>query len=102
MIWELAQDYVPGQPAPLMQAIKGALGTPGQVSVTRSNNNATLAFNGIALGSYRVEWTSNLFGGPWNTLLVTNVPATGGLLQITDHGVFSNQPLRFYRVQTPP
>jgi chitinase len=102
MIWELAQDYVPGQPAPLMQAVKGALGTPGQVSLVKSNNDASLAFNGIALGSYRVEWASNLSGGLWNTLLITNVPAAGGLLRVTDPGVFTNQPLRFYRVQSPP
>ena len=102
MIWELAQDYVPGQPAPLMQAVKGALGTPGHVSLVRTNNDASLAFNGIALGSYRVEWASNFLGGLWNTLLITNVPAAGGQLRVTDPGVFTNQPLRFYRVQSPP
>jgi chitinase len=102
MIWELAQDYVPGQPAPLVQAIKGALCAPGQVSLARTNNDASLAFNGIALGSYRVEWASNLLDSLWNTLLITNVPAAGGLLRVTDHGVFTNQPLRFYRVQSPP
>jgi hypothetical protein len=70
--------------------------------LARSNNDAGLAFDGIALGSYRVEWASNLSGGLWNTLLITNVPAAGGLLQVTDHGAFTNQPLRFYCVQTPP
>jgi chitinase len=102
MIWELAQDYVPGQPAPLVQALKTALSAPGQVSLVKSNNDASLAFNGIALGSYRVEWSSNLLGGLWNTLLITNVPAAAGLLKVTDYGVFTNQPLRFYRVQSPP
>ncbi len=102
MIWELAQDYVPGQPAPLVQALKTALATPGQVSLVKSNNDVSLAFNGIALGSYRVEWASNLLGGLWNTLLITNVSAAGGVLRVTDHGAFTNQSLRFYRVQSLP
>ena len=61
-----------------------------------------LTFDAIALGSYRVQWTSNMFGGPWNTLLVTNFSGPGIPLQIKDTGAVTNQPWRFYRVQTPP
>jgi hypothetical protein len=35
-------------------------------------------------------------------LLTTNVTGLGGALQIIDFGARSNQPGRFYRIQTPP
>jgi chitinase len=102
MIWEIAQDHVGVQPGPLMQALKQALSTPGLISLQKSNNDMDLTFDAIALGSYRVQWTSNMFGGPWNTLLITNFPGPGIPLQIKDTGAATNQPWRFYRVQTPP
>jgi hypothetical protein len=102
MIWELAQDHSGGQPGPLFQAVKQALATPGFTNLQSSNNNASLSFNGIALGSYRVQWSSNLTAGTWNTLLITNVSNTGGVLQVTDPGAITNRSPRFYRVQTPP
>jgi chitinase len=102
MIWELAQDHQGGQSSPLVQALKQALATPGLTNLQNSNNNVNLIFNGIALGSYRVEWISNLMFGVWNTLLITNVPDAGGVLQVTDTGVMTNQLQRFYRIQTPP
>ena len=104
IIWELAQDHQGGQPSPLVQAIKQALATPGLTNLQNSNNNINLTFNGIALGSYRVQWISNLTVGVWNTLLITNVPEAdaGGILQVTDTGVMTNQLQRFYRIKTPP
>jgi len=102
MIWELAQDHQSGQPSPLVQALKQALATPGLTSIQNSNNDINLFFNAIALGSYRVQWMSNMTAGAWNTLLITNVSNAGGVLQVTDTGVLPNQLQRFYRIQTPP
>jgi hypothetical protein len=47
-----------------------------------------------------VQWTSNVGGALWNTLAVTNVPGTGGVLHVSDPS--ANQEQRFYRIQTPP
>jgi chitinase len=101
MIWELAQDHQNGQPDPLLQSIKQALATPGLTAIEATSQNVTLSFDSVPLGSYRVQWTSDLTANSWNTLMVTNVSGPGGLLQVTD----SNPPTaaqRFYRVQTPP
>jgi len=102
MIWEISQDHTPDAIDPLMQANHGALATPGLVNLQPSNNDVILTFNGTALGSYAVQWISNCTAGVWNTLLITNVSNTGGVLQVTDAGVFPNQLQRFYRVKTPP
>jgi chitinase len=102
MIWELAQDHTPNVTDPLLQAVKQAVATPGLSNLQSSGFDMDLTFNSIALGSYRVQWCSDLTFGVWNTLLVTNVPGSGGPLQITDSGVVTNQPARFYRIQTPP
>jgi chitinase len=102
MIWELAQDHQSGQPSPLVQALKLALATPGLTGIQNSNNDVNLFFNAIALGSYRVQWMSNLTAGVWNTLLITNVSNAGGILQVIDSGVIASQLQRFYRIQTPP
>ena len=100
MIWELAQDHTPNLPDPLLQAIKQAVATPGQTSLQTSGNDINLIFSSIALGSYQVEWSSDL--SVWNTLMTTNIPGLGGPLQITDAGAVTNQSMRFYRIQTPP
>jgi chitinase len=101
MIWELAQDHQGGQADPLLQAVKQALATPGLISIQSTGPDIELNFASIPLGSYCVEWNSNLAGNVWNTLAVTNVSGTGGILQIFDPDTASaNQ--RFYRVQTPP
>jgi len=102
MIWELAQDHTPNTPDPLLQAVKQALATPGQVNLQISGNDINLTFSSIALGSYRVQWSSGLTAGLWNTLLITNISGSGGPLQITDFGALTNQLERFYRIQTPP
>lgn len=101
MIWDLTQDHQSGQPDPLLQALKQAFATPGQMGIQNGGQNVELNFASLPLGSYRVEWKSNLISSVWNTLTVTNVSGSGGVLQISDNSV-SNQYQRFYRVQTPP
>ena len=102
MIWELAQDHTSNQTDPLLQAVKAAVATPGQSYLQSNGYDMNLTFSSIALGSYRVQWSSDLTPGVWNTLLVTNTPGAGEPLQVTDPGVGTNQPARFYRIQTPP
>jgi chitinase len=101
MIWELAQDHGSGGPDPLLQAFKQALAAPGATSIQLLNQGIDLSFTSLPLGSYRIQWTSNLSFNAWNTLTITNVSGSGGFLQITDPDP-SNQPQRFYRVKSPP
>ncbi len=101
MIWELAQDFIKGQPDALLQAVKQSLASPGGMTIQQTDQGVTLSFNGIALGAYRVQWTDDLSSASWNTLIVTNVSGPGMPLQVIDTNSFS-QPQRFYRVQTPP
>jgi hypothetical protein len=100
MIWELAQDHHAGQPDPLLQSIKQALATPGSTAIQLNGQTVDLGFASMPLGSYRVQWSSNVSSGPWNTLAVTNVPGTGGVLHVLDPLLRPGQ--RFYRIQTPP
>jgi chitinase len=100
MIWELAQDHQAGQPDPLLQSIKQALATPGATAIQLKGQSVDLGFTSMPLGLYRVQWSSNVSGGPWNTLALTNNSSTGGVLHIADP--FANQAQRFYRIQTPP
>lgn len=102
MIWELAQDHSANTPDPLLQAVKQAVATPGQSNLQSSGFDVNLTFSSIALGSYRVQWSSDLTLGVWNTLVVTNISGPGGPLQISDQGALTNYPGRFYRIQTPP
>jgi len=101
MIWALGQDYTSGQPEPLLQAIQYALTTPGSLTIQRPNQGINVGFASLPLGSYRVQWSSNLAAVSWNTLTVTNVSGPGGWLQIPDPNA-ATQMHRFYRVQTPP
>jgi chitinase len=101
MIWALGQDHVSGQPEPLLQAIQQALNTPGSLTIQRTNQAVNVGFASLPLGSYRVQWSSNLAAASWNTLAVTNVSGPGGWLQIPDPNA-AVEPHRFYRVQTPP
>ncbi|HLX95934.1 MAG TPA: glycoside hydrolase family 18 protein [Verrucomicrobiae bacterium] len=105
MIWELAQDYFvtlpAGQRQPLLQSIKQGLATPAFTDIQLGSQQVTLGFAGLPLGAYRVQWTSNLPADNWNTLVVTNTPATGSALLVTDP-VTRDEPQRFYRVETPP
>jgi len=100
IIWELAQDHHAGQPDPLLQAIKQALATPGEVAIQRNGSDIDLSFASIPLGSYRLQWSTDLSSGSWNTLAVTNISGTGGVLHVQDP--VANHAQRFYRVETPP
>lgn len=100
MIWELAQDFTPGQPQPLIQAIKQSLATPALTFVQKNGGYVDFDFTSLPLADYRILWSSNLSNGAWNTL-TTNVHGTGGVLQYMDPTPAS-QPQRFYRIQTPP
>jgi len=100
IIWELAQDHKPGKMDPLLQAIKGTLTTPGSISLQRSGQNFSLSFTSAPLGSYQIQWTTNL--AQWNSLLTTNVGlvSTGGVIQVS--GSATGQVQHFYRVKTIP
>lgn len=100
MIWELAQDHKANQTDPLLAAIKQALATPGKTGIQRNGQIVDLSFTSAPLGSYRVQWTANLPQTNWNTLLVTNVSGTGGVLHVPDSS--ATQASKFYRVKTPP
>jgi chitinase len=100
MIWELAQDYVPAQPQPLVQAIKQSLTTPNVMGIQRNGTNVNISFTSLPLANYRILFNSNLAGNVWSTI-TTNVQGTGSVLQFTDPTP-ATQPQRFYRVQTPP
>jgi chitinase len=101
IIWELSQDHQSNKPDPLLQALKQALTTPGKLAIQRAATNVSLTFTSAPLGSYQVQWSSNLTA--WNSLLVTNASLTwtGGMMQANDAAI-SNQSRRFYRVTTPP
>jgi chitinase len=100
MIWELAQDHHAGQTDPLLQSIKQALATPGLASLQAGGSNVDLGFTSAPLGSYSIQWTSNL-ANPWNTLVITNESGSGGVFHVRDPGSLTD-PSRFYRVKTPP
>ena len=100
IIWQLKQDHHSNQADPLLNAVKQALATPGRVAAHRNGQEIDLSFTSAPLGSYRVQWKSNLTDAAWNTLVVTNMTSTGGVIQVSDPGApgFAR---RFYRVQSP-
>ena len=100
MIWEIAQDHLSGQPDVLLETVKQAFASPGELAIHRTNANIALNFNAIALGSYRVLWSGSLASNSWNTLAITNISGPGQLLQIMDTNPPSQSP-KFYRVQSP-
>jgi GH18 family chitinase len=101
MIWELAQDHIANQMDPLLNAIKQAIATPGTLTAKTSGASMDLSFTSSPLGSYRVEWCTNLANPFWNSLLLTNIPntSTGGVIHLTDS---ISSTARFYRLKTPP
>jgi GH18 family chitinase len=100
MIWELAQDHQSGQADPLLQAVKQALMSPGAVAIQITNQDVMLTFTGVALGSYRIQWTDTLTNSTWNTLTVTNISGSSQPLEVIDSDPFG-QPNKFYRVRSP-
>ena len=105
MVWEVAQDYLPAQPAgqrnPLMQAIKQGLATPAFTAIELSNQAVNLSFTSLPLGSYRVEWSGALPVDFWSSLTTTSVAGDTSIIMITDATPLSAAS-RFYRVRTPP
>jgi chitinase len=105
MIWELGEGYRPSQPAgkrdPLLQAVKQARATPGVAGILLTNGQAGIQFASMPLGLYRVEWTTNLGGGVWNTLS-NNVAGDGSMMTVMDTNAAMSNVTRFYRVKTPP
>ena len=101
IIWELSQDHKANKPDSLLQAIKQAFATPGKLSLQTAAQGVSVTFTSAPLGSYQMQWSSNLTA--WNPMLVTNASLTwtGGVMQAFDASV-SNQPRRYYRVKTPP
>ena len=55
----------------------------------------------MPLALYRVQWTTNLPSGTWNTL-TNNLTGVGGIMQVTDPGAANSPSPRYYRVRTPP
>ena len=98
IVWELSQDHQAKKTDPLLQAIKQTLATPGTLVLNRAGEGISLSFTSAPLGSYQVQWSSNLTA--WNSLLATNASLTwtGGVIQATDSIA---QPRRVYRVKTP-
>jgi len=101
MIWELAHDHQAGQSDPLLLALKQAFATPGVTAIESGAQGIDLSFATTPLGSYGIQWTSNLADSFWTSLLVTNINGTGGVLHVTDPAG-ATQAQRFYRVKTPP
>jgi chitinase len=106
MIWELGQGYRASQPSgqrdPLLRAIKQAKeATPDITAIHYTNRDIRLSFSSQPLARYRVERTTNLGSGSWS-VLTSNIPGTGGVLEVTDPGVLDAAASGFYRVRTPP
>jgi chitinase len=101
ILFELCDDHYANNSDPLLQAVKAALNTPGKMTIQRDGGSNLLSFTSAPLGSYEVQWTTNLVTPVWNTLLITNETGVGGLKQFTD-SLPAGQTARYYRVQTPP
>jgi chitinase len=103
IIWELKQDYTGNGPDPLLNAVKQALATPGTMTAQNSGSSITLSFQGAPLGSYAVQWTTNLAASTaWNTLTVTNLTNASAVIPVQVSDTVSAGQSRFYRVKTPP
>lgn len=102
IIFELSEDHQSGQTDPLLNAINQVFATPGALAIQPSGQNVDLSFSSAPLGSYAIQWSTNLTGTVWNSLLMTNLPLTftGGVIQATDSA--SSTQMKFYRVKTPP
>jgi len=99
ILFELADDHTGNGPDPLLEAVKAAVATPGAVTIQRDGQSNVLSFTSAPLGSYNIQYTTNLVSSVWNSLLITNETGAGGVRQVIDT---TNQPRRFYRVKTPP
>lgn len=103
ILWELSDDYFPGQPPeenqPLDAALKQSLATPAISGVQLNDGAVSFNFSTLPLGLYSIQWSSNLASPTWN-ILTNNVAGTGTNVLVTDPA--ATQTERFYRIQTPP
>ena len=73
---------------------------------TKSGNDMVVSFPSVAGKSYRVEYSDTLAAGSWSPVLTngvaaSNIPGTGGAVQVTDtNGAVQTK--RFYRVVVLP
>ncbi|HTL58550.1 MAG TPA: hypothetical protein VL361_22880, partial [Candidatus Limnocylindrales bacterium] len=67
---------------------------------TVSKADSVLSFQTLLGVSYNVEGEANPVGSNWSVLL-TNIPGTGGVVQVTD-ATPPRQPSQFYRVRMAP
>jgi hypothetical protein len=63
-----------------------------------SNNDFAVSFDTVDGQTYELQSTSDLGTGSWSSV-VTNIPGTGGIVQIGDTNAARQTP-RFYRVKT--
>ena len=76
--------------------------SPTPPAVTRivvTGNDSVISFTTLGNMAYDLQSAANLTSGVWSAV-ATNVPGTGGIIQLTDPGAAS-QSLRFYRVKLP-
>ncbi|HZQ46334.1 MAG TPA: hypothetical protein VFC07_04930, partial [Verrucomicrobiae bacterium] len=72
---------------------------PQIIGLTFSSSNAVVKFSTVSGQTYALEGATNPAGNVWAPL-VTNIPGTGGIVQIIDTNT-AGQRAKFYRVKTP-
>ncbi len=72
---------------------------PAVTGITLTGNDCVISFTTLANMNYDLQSSDNLTSGVWSAV-ATNVPGTGGVIQLSDPGATS-QPMRFYRVKLP-
>jgi hypothetical protein len=70
-------------------------------SILRQGTNALIRFESIAGKRYRVERTHQLQLSPWPVVLATNLPGTGGPIEVQDPSASGFSEL-FYRIRLDP
>jgi len=91
--YKLSFDYIK-----LIGNIPALLLPPVITGAASSSSNFVLTFSTEAGGLYEVQRTEDLISPVWVTV-VTNIPGTGGNIQIIDTNML-NRPKTFYRVRT--
>ncbi len=67
---------------------------------TLSGSNFMVSFTTLPGSSYDLQRANNLIGGLWS-VVVPNIPGTGGVIQTTDTNA-TGQAQRFYRIRLSP
>ena len=73
---------------------------PPRISLRLSGVNSLISFATFLGVGYDLERATDLAGASWS-LVVTNIPGTGGVLQLSDASS-SSPPKQFYRVRLAP